>query len=113
MKVFVFPGQGAQFESMGKELYENNAQAKETFELANEILGFRLTDTMFTGSAEELKQTDITQPAIYCYSYVSSLMAGDNFKPDAVAGHSLGEFTAELMQCERPAMRSQELWQPY
>lgn len=94
MKVFVFPGQGAQFESMGKELYENNAQAKETFELANEILGFRLTDTMFTGSAEELKQTDITQPAIYCYSYVSSLMAGDNFKPDAVAGHSLGEFTA-------------------
>lgn len=94
MKMYVFPGQGAQFEGMGKDLYDSSSEAKELFEKANDILGFRLSDTMFTGAAEDLKQTDITQPAIFTYTLIKSLLAGDAFKPDAVAGHSLGEFTA-------------------
>jgi len=94
MRVFVFPGQGAQFEGMGKELYESSSEAKELFESANEILNFRLSDTMFSGSAEDLKKTDITQPAIFTFTLIKSILAKENFKPDAVAGHSLGEFTA-------------------
>jgi len=93
MKAIVFPGQGAQFPGMGKELYENNPKAKELFEKANEVLGFRITDIMFEGSAEELKQTNVTQPAIFLHSVVLALTA-DEFKPDMVAGHSLGEFSA-------------------
>lgn len=93
-KAFVFPGQGSQFSGMGKELYENSAIAKEWFEKANAILGFRITDTMFSGTDEELKQTKITQPAIFLHSVVLAATLGDNFKPDMVAGHSLGEFSA-------------------
>lgn len=93
-KAYVFPGQGSQFSGMGKDLYENNAQAKELFEQANTILGFRITDTMFAGTDEELKQTKITQPAIFIHSVIKAIVAGDNFQPDMVAGHSLGEFSA-------------------
>ncbi len=93
MKAYVFPGQGAQFVGMGKELYESNPKAKEIFEKANEILGFRITDEMFDGTAEGLKQTNITQPAVFLHSVVlAKTMEG--FKPDMVAGHSLGEFSA-------------------
>ncbi len=91
---YVFPGQGAQFSGMGKDLYESNEQARELFERANAILGFRITDIMFTGSDEELKQTKVTQPAIFLHSVIKALVAGDSFKPDMVAGHSLGEFSA-------------------
>ncbi len=94
MKAYLFPGQGAQFEGMGKDLYEEHALARELFEQANEILGYRLSDVMFEGSAEELKQTKITQPAIFLHSIVKARLAGGAFQPDAVAGHSLGEFTA-------------------
>ncbi len=94
MKAYVFPGQGAQFEGMGKELYASSAEARTLFERANDILGFRITEVMFEGSAEELRQTKITQPAIFLHSIVKARMAGDAFQPDAVAGHSLGEFTA-------------------
>jgi [acyl-carrier-protein] S-malonyltransferase len=94
MKAYVFPGQGSQFSGMGKDLYENSAIAKELFEKANEILGFRITDTMFTGTDEELKQTRITQPAIFLHSVVLAKTMGENLKPDMVAGHSLGEFSA-------------------
>jgi len=94
MKAYVFPGQGAQFSGMGKDLYENSALAKEYFEKANEILGFRITDLMFEGSAEDLKQTKVTQPAIFLQSVISALVLGDEFKPEMVAGHSLGEFSA-------------------
>lgn len=89
---FVFPGQGAQFSGMGKDLYDNNLQARELFEQANQILGFRITDTMFAGSDEELRQTRVTQPAVFIHSVVLAKTLG--IKPDAVAGHSLGEFSA-------------------
>ena len=89
---YVFPGQGAQFSGMGKELYENNAEAKALFEQANEILGFRITDIMFEGSADDLKQTKVTQPAVFLHSVILAKVLG--VKPDAVAGHSLGEFSA-------------------
>lgn len=94
MKAYVFPGQGAQFPGMGKDLYENSALAKELFEKANEILGFRITDLMFHGKEEDLKQTRVTQPAIFLHSVILARLAGDNFKPQMVAGHSLGEFSA-------------------
>ena len=94
MKAYVFPGQGAQFEGMGKDLYESAAQAKELFEQANEILGFRISDVMFEGSAEDLKQTKVTQPAVFLHSVVKAALAGEDFQPAMVAGHSLGEFSA-------------------
>lgn len=94
MKAFVFPGQGAQFVGMGKDLYENNPQAKELFEKANEILGYRITDIMFDGTDEELKQTKVTQPAVFLHSVISAICMGEDFKPDMTAGHSLGEFSA-------------------
>ena len=94
MKAYVFPGQGAQFVGMGKDLYENNPLAKEMFEKANEILGFRITDLMFAGTDEDLRQTKVTQPAIFLHSVVLAKTLGDQFKPDMTAGHSLGEFSA-------------------
>lgn len=94
MKAYVFPGQGAQFEGMGKDIYSSSPLAKKLFEQANEILGYRITDVMFEGTAEDLKATKITQPAIFLHSIIKAKMAEADFKPDAVAGHSLGEFSA-------------------
>jgi [acyl-carrier-protein] S-malonyltransferase len=94
MKAYVFPGQGAQFVGMGKELYDNSPIAKELFESANAILGFRITDIMFSGTDEELKQTKVTQPAVFLHSVILAKTLGDDLKPDMVAGHSLGEFSA-------------------
>lgn len=94
MKAYVFPGQGAQFVGMGKNLYDGFARAKDLFEKANEILGFRITDLMFSGTDEDLRQTKVTQPAIFLHSVILAQIMGENFKPDMVAGHSLGEFSA-------------------
>ena len=94
MKAFVFPGQGAQFVGMGKDLYDNNPLAKELFEKANDILGYRITDIMFEGTDDELKQTKVTQPAVFLHSVISAFCMGDDFQPAMTAGHSLGEFSA-------------------
>ena len=104
MKAFVFPGQGAQFVGMGKDLYENFPLAKELFEKANDILGYRITDIMFEGTDEDLRQTKVTQPAVFLHSVISALCMGDAFQPEMTAGHSLGEFFC-LGSCRRSVIR--------
>jgi len=94
VKAYIFPGQGAQFVGMGKDLYERSEEARQLFEKANEILGFRITDIMFSGTDEDLKQTKVTQPAIFLHSVILAKVLGDDFKPEMAAGHSLGEFSA-------------------
>ena len=94
MKAYIFPGQGAQFTGMGKDLYDNSPLAKEYFEKANEILGYRITDLMFEGTPEDLRQTKVTQPAVFLHSVITAISMGNDFRPDMVAGHSLGEFSA-------------------
>ena len=94
MKAYVFPGQGAQFVGMGKNLYDGNAECRAMFEKANDIIGFRITDLMFAGTPEDLKQTKVTQPAIFLHSVILAKYMGEQFKPDMVGGHSLGEFSA-------------------
>ena len=94
LRASVFPGQGAQFVGMGQDLYESNAEAKQLFEQANEILGFQITDTIFHGTEEELKQTKVTQPAVFIHSYISAKVSDEGCSADMMAGHSLGEFTA-------------------
>lgn len=94
MKAYIFPGQGSQFVGMGKDLYESTDLAKAMFEQANEIIGFRISDIMFNGTEEDLRQTNVTQPAIFIHSVIAARVMGDDFKPDMVAGHSLGEFSA-------------------
>ena len=98
MKAYIFPGQGAQFVGMGKDLYEKSDEAHNLFEKANDILGFRITDVMFEGTEEDLKQTKVTQPAIFLHSVILAKVLGDDFKPDMAAGHSLGEFSS-LVSC--------------
>jgi len=99
LKAYIFPGQGAQFVGMGKDLYEQSEKGRELFEQANEILGFRITDIMFDGTVEDLKQTNVTQPAIFLHSVILASVLGDSFQPDMAAGHSLGEFSA-LVACK-------------
>ena len=94
MRAYVFPGQGAQYTGMGKDLYEKSSLAKEMFEEANSVLGFRITDIMFAGTEEDLKQTKVTQPAIFLHSVILAMVLGNSFRPDMVAGHSLGEFSS-------------------
>ena len=94
MIAYIFPGQASQFVGMGKDFYEKSPQAKELFERANDILGFRISDIMFEGTLDDLKQTKVTQPAVFLHSYISFVLNGDKYTPDVVAGHSLGEFTA-------------------
>ena len=118
MKAFVFPGQGAQFVGMGKDLYDNNPLAKELFEKANDILGYRITDIMFAGTDDDLKQTKVTQPAVFLHSVISALCMGEAFQPEMVAGHSLGEFSALNSSmpvrwlCRRPVRLSPLRWLP-
>ncbi|MBR6899409.1 MAG: ACP S-malonyltransferase, partial [Bacteroidales bacterium] len=94
MKAYIFPGQGAQFVGMGKNLYDGSDECRAMFEKANDIIGFRITDLMFAGTPEDLKQTRVTQPAIFLHSVILAKYMGENFKPDMVGGHSLGEFSA-------------------